>query len=655
MSKLGQIIKKNLLLLFRSKSSAFVILFGPLFIILLIGLAFTNSASYDLKIGYHAPEGSELTARFVENMEESGFVVDSYGSIEECVETIKQGSTQTCILFPEDFRIANNKTNEITFYVDQSRTNFVYQIIDTVSSNLGVESAELSKDLTNSILDVLWQTERGIDNALAETIRIKAAAATAAGRAEEAAGTAEGMDLAEANVDTSDAEDYFESLENELFDLETTSGGVLADGRALESELEGVPYDTVAFISFQEALDGLEEALDQTEIDRAAAVKLFSEAVDELDRSLDDLNGRLGEAREVNLETIGQIGGIKEKVEEMQKDLDGLKRDLEGLGGTIDSLKVTSSETISNPITTTIEYISSKTSKLSYMFPYLIMLVVMFIGLLLSSTLIIMEKTSKSSFRTFCTPISEELLMIGNFTTSFLIVLVQLVIISGIAYFFMRSSLVSNIGVSLLLLFLGVVFFILLGMAIGYSLNSQEAVTMIAISIGSIFLFISNLILPLETLSQQLQLIIRGFNPYVISSEALRKALLFNAPLSQLSPEIITLLSYSAIVFVLMVVARDLMRSRVYLNFSSRRHRLLLEDPRDLYLKVGGKELKGLDDLRSWLEGVDEETFRQELPWKKLRSWLIKNQKPKWLRVKLAGKNRKHAIAILSKLSEKHK
>ena len=45
MSKLGQVIKKNLLLLFRKKSSAFVILFGPLAIILLIGFAFTTTSS----------------------------------------------------------------------------------------------------------------------------------------------------------------------------------------------------------------------------------------------------------------------------------------------------------------------------------------------------------------------------------------------------------------------------------------------------------------------------------------------------------------------------------------------------------------------------------------------------------------------------------
>ena len=83
MAKLIQVIKKNILLLVRGRSSAFVILFGPLFIILLIGLAFTTSPSQNLAVGYHALSETSLTDSFVENMESTGFVVEEYSSIDE--------------------------------------------------------------------------------------------------------------------------------------------------------------------------------------------------------------------------------------------------------------------------------------------------------------------------------------------------------------------------------------------------------------------------------------------------------------------------------------------------------------------------------------------------------------------------------------------
>ena len=58
---LWEIIKKDFKLLVRSKSSALVVLLGPLLIIFLVGLAFNTSSMYNLKVSVYSESYSDLT------------------------------------------------------------------------------------------------------------------------------------------------------------------------------------------------------------------------------------------------------------------------------------------------------------------------------------------------------------------------------------------------------------------------------------------------------------------------------------------------------------------------------------------------------------------------------------------------------------------
>ena len=73
MFKLIEIIKKNLRLLIRSKSSALIVLFGPLLLILLISMAFNTSSLYDIKIGTYSDSYSELSNSIINNLNKNEF------------------------------------------------------------------------------------------------------------------------------------------------------------------------------------------------------------------------------------------------------------------------------------------------------------------------------------------------------------------------------------------------------------------------------------------------------------------------------------------------------------------------------------------------------------------------------------------------------
>src|SRR3989338_10118589 len=126
---------KNLKLLLRAKSSALIVIFAPLLIILILGLSYNTSSKYGLNIGVYAPSFTDDVNSFIELLKEQEFRIVTYStSVDECVQDIKGGFVHTCISLPESFVIEGNAAREVTFYVDPSRINLVWVVQETVKS-----------------------------------------------------------------------------------------------------------------------------------------------------------------------------------------------------------------------------------------------------------------------------------------------------------------------------------------------------------------------------------------------------------------------------------------------------------------------------------------------------------------------------------------
>lgn len=174
--KLLRVIGKNFKLLLRAKASAFTVLLGPLLIIILIGLAFSTKATYELSLGYHTPNHNNLTDSFIESLRQSNYYVQEFKDEDSCVKKIEQGIIHTCIIFPENFQITNDNNSrnnsELRFLVDYSRMNLVYKVIESVSGILEIESKELSYSLTQILLSKINITvqDLGKDTVAADDI-----------------------------------------------------------------------------------------------------------------------------------------------------------------------------------------------------------------------------------------------------------------------------------------------------------------------------------------------------------------------------------------------------------------------------------------------------------------------------------------------------
>ena len=97
MKKMLAVVGKNLKLLFRSKMSALIIIFGPLLVTLFVGIAFNNTTLFNLKISVYSPQYDNLTESFLVKLREQQFSVSQYSTPEQCVESIKHGAAHAVI------------------------------------------------------------------------------------------------------------------------------------------------------------------------------------------------------------------------------------------------------------------------------------------------------------------------------------------------------------------------------------------------------------------------------------------------------------------------------------------------------------------------------------------------------------------------------
>src|SRR3989338_4644938 len=156
MKKLISIIKKNLTVLLRSKSSALIVIIGPLLVIFLVGLAFDNSNIFSVNIGVYSDNYNNLTLSFVDKLSERQFAITEMKSEKACVDSIKDGINHLCIVFPPNLTVEqSNLSNEIVFHVDYSRISLVWAVRDIITEKLESRSKELSIDLTDVILEKL--------------------------------------------------------------------------------------------------------------------------------------------------------------------------------------------------------------------------------------------------------------------------------------------------------------------------------------------------------------------------------------------------------------------------------------------------------------------------------------------------------------------
>ncbi len=509
--RLWSLLLKDFKLLARSKTSALIVIFGPLLIVGLVGVAFNTTAIQDVSVGVYSGAYSEISEEIIGHLEEEQYAVVRYAKLEQCVASVARGDTNLCLVFSPDISLAQGQRNKITFYVDYSRVNLVYTVMDLIADEITSSTDELSLELTEILVSELASAKTELAQRLSSLHAVLANNEKVSSDVNMVAGQLAAIDLA---VDRNQFQlSSLRSVKSELSASNASVGGLNSAISQLEGYVEQVIYD----------------------VDVARGT---------IDSSVNSLQ-QVGSVAQVNQETISEV----------TVGVTSVTTGIEGIA-------VTDAAQIVTPIGIEVTPVTVEQTYLTKLFPTFVALVLMFVALVLSSTLVMNEKETHAYFRNFITPTSDFVFLFSTYLSSLVILFVQFLLLVLCSFFFVKGQFILLLPQLLLPFFLVSSLFIFVGILLGYMFSSRETLGLATLFVVCGSLFFSNTILPLEAVPALVRKLI-PLNPFVLAESVFKKVLLFNYGVAEIVGLLVGLCLFALTFFVLAFVALKLSKRSV--------------------------------------------------------------------------------------------
>ncbi|MFP4400411.1 MAG: ABC transporter permease [Candidatus Woesearchaeota archaeon] len=560
--KIAKIIQKNLKLLMRSKGSIITTLIGPLVIIFLVGLAFGNISSYNINVGVYSTEYNDLTDSFISKLENQSFKVVKYPLEDICINEIKKGTIHTCIFFPDDFDIGGNKSSTIEFYVDETNVNIVSMVKEAVTKQVQSRMQELSEDLTAGILQKIDDVKesakeqtRVVTDLIDESSRVK-------GEIDSIQTDVNDLDLNfdKDSLQIGNLDDSAEDARTNIRTLNTRADSAVDLGEDLIDDIRALDHSA----DIESLLDSAEDDLSDLKSNINTSYSTANDKINDvlaklanLSSSVNDMNTRFNSADATKYGIRDDLSKVKNDLVSFGTELASLQDQINTMGGNVDNVEVKNAQGIVAPIKVVVKPVVAEKAPLHYMLPSLVVLVIMFISMMLAGTMVIMEKTSSAYFRNFVTPTVDVTFLYGIFFTNLIVVGLQMFLVLSASMGVFGASIMNNIVAISIVVVLSIAIYTIIGMIIGHLFTTQEMVSLGGISVGSLFLLMSNVIFPIEKMPDYL-LKLADYNPFNISEYLLRQVLLFNTEIVYLMDDIFTLVLMIVVLFLILVLVQKL-------------------------------------------------------------------------------------------------
>jgi ABC-2 type transport system permease protein len=554
---------------------------------------------YTIRVGIATDAPSNFSQDTITLLQQKGYGVLHYDDEASCKKSVGDAKTHACIAF-------NGK--QITIYLDESRMNLVYKISDDLSSVLNLQQDAIRHSLANDAIKRIEMTKETLKHemvALADArdrmyvIRSNLTAAKAAGEAVSSEpvnislrglnghqlGLAEKVHIAvkTSNDAITESIEVIHNLERECDDC---SNKTIDDAYALRAHLELVQHN-LTLLEQKSTKEQLAEAkfiLDNAIADLDAVTQRFEN------------ESKARESIKISVRAASASGDIAAaELATVYSDLDATMKLLDGTRA--------NASTLASPVDVTVESVAASEEKVAFTYPYLFVLVMMFMGLLLASTLVVTDKMSRASFRNFTTPTKDTFHIFSSFITAFIILLIEAGIILFASTIFVAEPLLLNTPATLVLICITIIVFSFIGMIIGYLSKTQETAMIASISVGSILLFVSNVISPIEGMLSFVQMIAK-VNPYLVLSELLKRSMLFGITLPQVFSELLAITLFIIALFIVTMLIQRRAKKKYFRQEGS-----ILAPHIPAPLAIAGHHVNNLVELLDVLDHMTRSEF----------------------------------------------
>lgn len=547
----NQMFRKNIKILVNNKVSFSILFLGPIILLFLMTLMYYNENSYSFQVGVVNSIEGEIQEIIDEELDKNGFLVLPYLSEEKCIIALQEARVQSCIIYPKNLIIEENKTNEIKTLVDNSKGQIKEVIENILRTTLQGGSYAISKKHVEEIIFSLELLEKELNdnidtnnlnkNSLSELDKTLIHLRNTILKADLAYNpNSFNVEEIESSVDSliQSKENFVNSINDELIEalnktIEVTSKikkqniseteleeiddrlDIIKDNVDLaQRALESYGYSSFTFTTFEKKLNDLIDELDDVEKDLTSSFSSQKSSIKKGLSQSEELQGNLDIENEKILESL-----------DVSKQVD-----------------VRDADTLLTPVNLLFENaFKSSSSRLGSLFPFIFGTLILLLSLFLGSVLSYKEKTSQSRFRNALAAPSSFKVIIAQICSVTILLYAQISVIAIMFYVFFIKSLYLDLIILLLLLFLFLTIFVAIGIFIGQIAQSQLSLFITQLMVLFLFFLTSGVLLPLELLSSWLISLLEILNPYLAMQNILRKILLFSVPLSAIISELIIL------------------------------------------------------------------------------------------------------------------
>lgn len=551
-----QIILKNFRILLRNYSTLFFILFVPVLLMLLVGYTYGGGDYNDVNIGLiNVPDDFDSEIKFKGmNMKHYINLNNESNVIKECFEDLKLNDVHLCIKYDEKLSDSGELIGaDVTYYYDSTRKvsgylltsfqryfNFKTREISSSSVDLILVEIKRGVEFLNSTRGLVFDLERDledIDLMLNESLLLLDLIDDNFANVQKSIRNE--RDLIDSSLNNLPSE--FSNLDSSIDNL--TGGLVEIENRlsVVKSEVEVpllalreiVPVQAQAEIdSVLEIVSTLDEVSSlvsdlnnvsllnfKNDLEEQSIYRV-SKSLDEIDLYLIQFGGLLSAFREDMVTLHSSIVVQRNQIDFIKNDLD---ENLEKLT----SVSSIDADDVVNPISQKAIPILEDLKPIDKLIPVVIIMIALFVGLLLSNTLVSLEIRTNAYSRLALSKVSQGEIILGLFVTSIFFILVQLVLILLVLEFAFGIDILSIFWSLILVIFNLLLFFVLMGIFLGYFFKSEQ-LSILATVFTSLFLFLlSGIIVPMELMPEFMGAIL-AFNPVVIGNEVLHNIIFFN-------------------------------------------------------------------------------------------------------------------------------
>ncbi|MEM4318298.1 MAG: ABC transporter permease [Candidatus Pacearchaeota archaeon] len=503
-----QIIKKDWLLIVKSKLALFSLFLLPALIVLILSFSLSTVGLQQVRLSYYyenlSTNALATTQSLLELLKSKGYEVVN-ASKERCIENIKSGGWHICLLISP-----GSTENELTIniYTDASRINFAYTLINHLSTLIQIRSEEISIDLIQAIINVLDTTTKKLNESNNKIVQ----------------------------------------LNKKLIGITTESGAIIATTNAINTDFNIKDFKI-------DRLNALIEELGNS----SNLTSDFEDVASDIEAKLKEIERRFKVIESQKGSIKSSTSNISRIVEEIVIISSSVKNTSESIIKDIGSIKEKKPGILTSPIKTSVVSVTTKSKNIDFILPGFLTFIIVSLALFVSSTLTIKEKKSKAWFRLSLTPLSDLSFFFSSFASFFLILLIEIILALAIVSFFTNLLPISTIFSILPLIILAIALFIFIGMFIGNIAKSEEVVILINFFILLFFLFFSQTIMPHEMVKQTYGVTkVLTYSPFNIIENSLKQMLFFRFTLAKIWFSLFILAIYASIFFVIALLTKKL-------------------------------------------------------------------------------------------------